>query len=280
MLTSGRRHAKVRRHFDTNLVARAPRPVVSAWELDVIEASIASSWSQVHLAPKPEVGTWRFTLDYRFLNECTRTRGGVIPNIKQILERIGRQKAAYFAVLDLTSGYHQAPLAAACRAYTAFITSMGLFQWKRVPMGLKGAPAYFQMVMTTIVLVGLIWNILEVYLDDIIVYGRTEDEFVERLEQLLLRLKERRITLNPKKSRLGMSSIEYVGHIIDSTGLSYSPEKVKKVLDFSPPKLAKELRSFIGLASYFSDKVESMQLELQSKKSSDPRKYYDGRPRA
>jgi len=79
---------------------------------------------------------------------------------------------------------------------------------------------------------------------------------------LLLRLKERRITLNPKKSRLGMSSIEYVGHIIDSTGLSYSPEKVKKVLDFSPPRLAKELRSFIGLASYFSDKVEHMQLEL------------------
>jgi hypothetical protein len=108
----------------------------------------------------------------------------------------------------------------------------------------------------------LIWNILEVYLDDIIVYGRTEDEFVERLEQLLLRLKERRITLNPKKSRLGMSSIEYVGHIIDSTGLTYSLEKVKKVLDFAPPKLAKDLRSFIGLASYFSDKVENMQLAL------------------
>ena len=67
-------------------------------------------------------------------------------------------------------------------------------------MGLKGAP-YFQMIMTAIVLVGLIWNILEVYLDDIIVYGRTEDEFVEQLEQLLLRLKERRIMMNPKKSR-------------------------------------------------------------------------------
>ena len=94
----------------------------------------------------------RFSLDFRFLNECTRSRGGVIPNIKQILERIGRHNAAYFAVLDLTSGYHQAPLAAACRAYTAFITSMGLFQWVRVPMGLKGAPAYFQMIMTTVVL--------------------------------------------------------------------------------------------------------------------------------
>ncbi len=77
-------------------------------DLDVIEPSIASSWSQVHLAPKDE-GILRFTLDYRFLNECTRPRGGVIPNIKQILERIGRQKATYFAVLDLTSGYHQAP---------------------------------------------------------------------------------------------------------------------------------------------------------------------------
>ena len=139
---------------------------------------------------------------------------------------------------------------------------MGLFQWVRVPMGLKGAPAYFQMIMTTVVLVGLIWTILEVYLDDIIVYGSTEDEFLERLEKLFQRLKERRITLNPRKSRLGLSSIEYVGHIIDSTGLTYSPEKVKKVLDFPAPKLAKDLRSFIGLASYFSDKVEHMQLEL------------------
>jgi len=179
-----------------------------------------------------------------------------------VLERIGRQKPRYFSVLDLTSGYHQAELSIDSRKYTAFVTSMGMFHWKRVPMGLKGAPTYFQQAMQSHVLAGLMWVILELYIDDLIVFGREEKEYLARMRQLFQRLRMKGITLNPKKCRLGMSSVEYVGHQIDSTGLSYSAAKVKKVLDFSPPVLAKELRSFIGLASYFSDKVENMQSEL------------------
>ena len=235
-------------------------------DLDIIERTEQSeSWSQVHLVAKPTVdnkATWRFCCDMRFLNECTSTKGGVIPNIKHTLERIGRRKPTLFGVLDLTSGYHQAPLAEVSRVYTAFITSMGIFQWKRVVMGLKGAPAYFQAMIQPIVLPDMMYHSIEVYLDDLIAFAKDEEEYLDRLELLLKRLRDRRITVNPKKCRLGMSSIEYVGHVIDKEGLSYSPEKVKEVLDFPPPRIETVSRSFIGLANYFSNKVEIMQWRL------------------
>ena len=129
-------------------------------------------------------------------------------------------------------------------------------------MGLKGAPAYFQAMMQSVVLPDMMYHSIEVYLDDLIVFAKDEEEYLDRLEQLLKRLRDRRITVNQKKCRLGMSSIEYVGHVIDKEGLSYSPEKVEKVLDFPPPRVATELRSFIGLANYFSNKVENMQWRL------------------
>ena len=95
-----------------------------------------------------------------------------------MLNRVGTKKAKYFGVIDLTSGYHQAPLAKSSRGFTAFMTVVGLFEWLRVPMGLKGAPAYFQQMMVTIVLVGIYMLICEVYMDDIIVHAKTEDEFI------------------------------------------------------------------------------------------------------
>ena len=98
--------------------------------------------------------------------------GWPIPNIKNMLQRLGAKRAKYYAKLDLTSGYHQAPLHKDSRGYTAFVTFMGIYEWCRVPMGLKGAPSYFQGVLASIVLVGLLYFICELYIDDIIVYGR------------------------------------------------------------------------------------------------------------
>lgn len=129
-------------------------------------------------------------------------------------------------------------------------------------MGLKGAPAYFQHMMENDVLKDFMWKFVAVYLDDLIVFAKQPLDLLSNLRALFIRLRSKRITLNPRKCRIGMTSIEYVGHTIDGTGLSYSPEKVAKVLQFPPPRFAKDLRSFIGLASYFSDKVENMQVEL------------------
>jgi hypothetical protein len=129
----------------------------------VIVESQASRFSQVLLTPKAD-GSWRFCVDYRLLNSCCESSGWPIPNIKGRLNHIGSKRPKYFAVMDLTSGYHQAPLAKADQPYTAFITHRGLYQWVRVPMGPKGAPAYFQYQMVNTVFPGLVHQILEVYL--------------------------------------------------------------------------------------------------------------------
>jgi hypothetical protein len=222
---------------------------------NIIKPSQAAYYSQVHLAPKPN-GKWRFCLDYIRMNDCCTPMGWPIPNVYQMLQRLGRARAKYFAVIDLTSGYWQAPLSKKSQVASAFITFMGLFEWLRLPMGLKGAGSHFQQQMSSRVLKGLIYHICELYLDDIIVYGRTEEEFLKNLRQVFERLRKHRILLSPEKCRIGLSKVEYVGHMIDETGLSFSENKLREVLDFPLPTTHKGMKSFLGLANYFRDHVK------------------------
>ena len=145
----------------------------------IIEPSQASHYSQALLVPKPD-GSSRMCINYIALNACTPDVGFPIPNIRQLFVRMGTKKPTIFGVMDLTQGYHQAPLTFATRAFTAFITFCGVYQFTRLPFGLKQAPSYFQEMMATIVFTGLIYHICEMYTDDCIVYGNTEGEFVSR----------------------------------------------------------------------------------------------------
>ena len=83
-------------------------------------------------------------------------------NIDQMIQRIGGKRPKYFGVLGPTSGYYQAPLATESRVFTAFITCVGIYERLRVPMGLKGAPSYFQQAMTIIVLLGIFYYLCEI----------------------------------------------------------------------------------------------------------------------
>jgi hypothetical protein len=127
-------------------------------------------------------------------------------------------------------------------------------------MGLKGAPSYFQEAISTTVLGGLMYVSCELYLDDIIVFGRTEEEFVHRLSQVFQRFREYNITVNPDKVTLGVTHIEYVGHLVDSTGHSFSREKIDSVINFSKPITAGALQSFIGLTGYFQTHIKDYQM--------------------
>ena len=228
-------------------------------KLKVIEPSTASEYSQVHLVAKSEPNEWRFCLDYVRFNDATvGTESWPIPIIPHTLQRIGDKKPRVFGVMDMTSGYHQAPLSASARILTAFICFIGIFHWLRVPMGLKNAAAYFQRVMATVVLVGLMYIICELYIDDVLVFGVTEDDFILNLKQVFARFRKHKITLNPKKCKLGLSQVEYVGHTISHEGVSFSKEKREKVLTFPLPERSKELMAFLGLVNYFRDHVPDM----------------------
>ena len=147
-----------------------------------------------------------------------------------MLRRLGQKKPKYFCKLDLTAGYHQTPLHPDSRHYTAFKTAFGVYEWLRVPMGLKGAPSYFQRVMQSEVLQGLMYEICELYIDDIIIFADSEDEMARRLDIILQRLQEHTLTVNPEKCAFGLESVEFVGHTVDKDGLHFSRENLDKVL--------------------------------------------------
>ena len=232
------------------------RQVTEMLKHGIIRPSNATEYSQVLLAPK-NGGDWRFCIDFRRLNEATTQIGWPLPNIKSMLHRLGSRKAKIFGKMDFTKGYYQAALAEASRKFTAFITYCGIYEWLRVPMGLKGAPAYFQFMIATIVLSGLLYICCELYIDDVIVYGQNEDEFIDHLTKVLDRLQTRKVSLNPKKCQLGAMEVEFVGHIIDENGLRMSEAKLQKVIDFTKPMVAKGLKSFLGLANYFRDHIKN-----------------------
>ena len=234
------------------------RQIDKLLDLNVIQHSNATRYSQVHLVKKPQPNNgWRFCIDFVQLNNCCESESWNLPNIKEMLYRIGARRPKYFAIMDLTSGYHQAPLGTHSQKYTAFMTFMGIFEWVRLPMGLKGAASYFQKMLTTEVLIGLLYVVCELYIDDIIVYASTEEDFVRNLTAVFERLQSHNITLNPDKCKFGLPSIEYVGHVIDETGTNFSQEKLDEVLAIKPPTYSKEMKSFLGLTSWFRDHIQN-----------------------
>ena len=137
-----------------------------------------------------------------------------------------------FGIIDFTVGYHQTPLHPDSQKYTAFITQYGLFEWNRVAMGLKGSGPFFQRSMANKVLPGYVTRICEIYIDDVLLFDATDNEYLGNVRKVLVRLREKKVTDNPVKTGLGLKEVEYVGHLISSTGTSFTEEKRFQVLDF------------------------------------------------
>jgi hypothetical protein len=230
---------------------------------EVIRPSQAPYYSQILMVPKKDK-TWRFCIDFRQLNAATKSMSWTIPHIKEVLDRIGSQSPQYFGVLDFLKGYYQAPLHENSRQYSAFKCFKGTYEWLRVPMGLKGAPSYFQQQMAHKVIgSNLLYHGVELYIDDVLIHAATEEEYLERIEKLFERLLSHNITVNPKKCFLGLSKIEYVGHVIDKDGVSFSPEKINKVLNFARPTSMTSLRSFLGFVNYFRTHIKNLSVMEQ-----------------
>lgn len=240
---SALKSAEIRRQLDLML------------KLGVIQHSQSSTYSQVLLAKKPN-NKFRFCADYRVLNLCIEAMGWPLPNISNMIQRIGAHKPQFFGVVDTTSGYHQVDLAARCRALAAFITEFGVFEPVRISFGIKTAPSYFQQQIAGIIMSGLNYVILEMYIDDILLYAQSEEEYLDNLRTLFSRLLLHNITLNPDKCRFCLTEVEFVGHLISRDGIRFSPEKLRKVFEFELPQSVRQLRSFLGLANYFHDHVE------------------------
>lgn len=149
--------------------------------------------------------SFRFCIDFRNLNGCTKPASWPVPLIPSIFERIGHFKPRMFGVMDLTSGYHQAPLAEAAKPLTAFTCFAGVYQFTRLPVGLKRAPSYFQEQKATTVLYGLVYNICEMYIADCIVYADSDAQFLEGLELVFQRFRLKGLRVKAKKCKFGIA---------------------------------------------------------------------------
>ena len=207
-----------------------------------------SPWaSPVVLITKKDSSTC-FCIDYRHLNSVTKTGVFPLPRVDDSLDQLSNSR--YFTTLDLAAGYWQVLVEPKSREKTAFVTHSGLFEFSVMPFGLKNAPVTFQRLMETI-LSGLIRNVCLDYLDDIIVTGRTFVEHLANLCRVFLRLREAQLKLKLLKCFLAMKEVEYLGFRVSGDGIIADPVKVNAVQNFPNPVDVKQVRSFLGLASYY-----------------------------
>jgi hypothetical protein len=232
-------------------------------DANIIEACDAAYYSHAFLVPKPN-GKWRMVLDFKNLNSATSNYyKWPLPDIKEMLNRVGDSRPEFFAVFDLTSGYYQAEVDEESREFTAFLTRHGVYRWLRLPMGLTGACSYFQKALVTQVLNELLHDGCELFLDDCMIHASSLDSFLKRLRQVFLRFSECGITLNPLKCKIGLTTVEYVGHTIDKNGLHFTRDKLDSVLNFPRPETKRQIKSFLGLANYFRDHIKNHSLRAQ-----------------
>jgi hypothetical protein len=178
---------------------------------------------------------YRPTIDYRIFNTTIESMGWLLQRIKDVFIRIGGHKPKYFAVMDLTSGYHQIPVAVDSIPLTAFVCFMGVYEWLRLPMGIKPAGSFFQQTMQIIFGALLYYRILEIYLDDLIVHAPNINQYLANLREVFQAAsREKKLTFNPKKSKFLEPEVKALGLTLSPEGIRMSEDKIKKALDLLP----------------------------------------------
>ncbi len=205
-----------------------------------------SQWSSpLHMVKKKD-GSWRPCGDYRHLNLQTVEDKYPLPNNADLVARLAG--CTIFSKLDLKKGYLQVPVAASDVPKTAIITPFGLFEFVRMPFGLKNAGMTFQRLMDTL-LGGLPFAF--VYLDDILVASAGEAAHRRHLCQVFEILEKSGLIVNTEKCVFGRPSTEFLGHSISAAGSSPLPSRVSAIADFPRPLNVRQLQAFLGLFNFY-----------------------------
>jgi hypothetical protein len=207
-----------------------------------------SPWNAPIVVVAKKNGDIRMCIDYRRLNAVTRRPIFPIPDAQQICDTLHGNE--YFSTIDLSQGYYQIPVAEADREKTAFSTRTGHFEFLRMPFGLCSAPASFQRMMHK-VLSSENWERCLIYIDDVLIFGKTEHEHFQRLRSILQRIREAGLKLSPEKCVFMKKEVEFLGHTISKEGIKTSNSKIEKILKWPTPTNEEQLRSFLGICGYY-----------------------------
>ena len=234
-----------------------------------------SEWaSPIIMVPKPaHEGTkeWRMCVDYRELNQRTVKDKYPLPSMADLYRKLRGNKV--FSNFDLRSGYYHIPIRKEDQHKTAFITDHGMFEWRRMSFGFTNAPGTFQRAMDRIF--HDMQDFVIIYLDDIIVCSKTEEEHFEHLSRIFKRLREHQMKLRLIKCRFFQRQIKYLGIWVSDKGIAGDPEYINKVLQFSRPRNSKEVERYIGMVTWLARFIPNLSKltykinELKNKKANE-----------
>jgi hypothetical protein len=198
-------------------------------------------------------GTKRMCIDYRALNEVTVKNKCPLPRIEDLFYQL--RGASVFSKIDLRSGYHQLRIRPSDIPKTTFITKYGLYEFMVMSFDLMNAPAYFMYLMNS-VFMDYLDKFVVVFIDDILINSRNEQEHEEHLRKVLQRLRDCELYAKLSKCEFWISEVLFLGHIINRDGLVVDPKKVAAILDWKAPKDVRGIKSFIEMASYYRRFIE------------------------
>nr|AAL77161.1 Putative polyprotein [Oryza sativa Japonica Group] len=233
--------AEVKKQVDEQLQKGYIRPSTSPWGAPVIFVEKKDK-------------TKRMCVDYRALNEVTIKNKYPLPRIDDLFDQL--KGAKVFSKIDLRSGYHQLRIREEDIPKTAFTTRYGLYECTVMSFGLTNAPAFFMNLMNK-VFMEFLDKFVVVFIDDILIYSKSEEEDEQHLHLVLEKLKEHQLYAKFNKCDFWLTEVKFLGHVITAQGVAVDPSNVESVTKWTPPKTVSQIRSFLGLAGYYRRFIEN-----------------------
>jgi hypothetical protein len=213
----------------------------------------SSPWGAPVLFVQKNDGSQRMCVDYRSLNDVTVKNKYPLPRIKDLFDQM--RGARVFSKIDLGSGYHQMRIRPSDIPKTTFSTRYGLYEFTVMSFGLTNAPDYFMNLMNK-VFVEYLARFVVVFIDDILIYSKSDSDHEEHLRMVLQKLRDNQLYAKFSKCEFWICEVPFLGHIISNGEISVDPAKVKEIMEWSVPTTVMEIQSFLGLAGYYQRFIE------------------------